>query len=107
MRPARPGRRARALACRLAVTTEQRAQVAVGVGVGVGGMLKLHSATDGIIESCRPLSFCPQPRCREDALVLAPHHHYLRMLQNRIPACKTDKTCIKNSVAQKTTCNKN
>lgn len=49
-----------------------------------------------MLVSCTPLFSSPQPRCREDALVLAPHQHYLRTLQNRIPACKTDKTCIIN-----------
>lgn len=38
--------------------------------------------------SCTPLFFFPQPRCREVGLVHAPHQHYLRMLQNRTPACR-------------------
>lgn len=38
--------------------------------------------------SCTPLFFFPQPRCREVGLVRAPHQHYLRMLQNRTPACR-------------------
>lgn len=38
--------------------------------------------------SCTPQSFCPQPRCRVASHVPGPRQHYLRMLQNRIPACK-------------------
>lgn len=55
-----------------------------------------------VVVSCTPLSFFPQPRCRGVSLVLGPHQHYLRMLQNRIPACKTDKTCnVKNFCIKK------
>jgi len=41
-----------------------------------------------IRKSCTPQSFCPQPRCRVASHVPGPRQHYLRMLQNRIPACK-------------------
>lgn len=51
--------------------------------------------------SCTPLSFFPQPRCRGVSLVLGPHQHYLRTLQNRTPACKTDKTCnVKTAIVK-------
>lgn len=41
--------------------------------------------------SCTPQSCVPQPQCHEDVRVLAPHRCYQRMLQNRIPTCRTEQ----------------